>query len=80
MAHAKQILVNLDPKKGSVRFQAKESDKHPLFTTLYLMRDAAKKYLGISDLDKAEEIEVTVRVVKSSKANHNTEMESEDDD
>lgn len=67
MAHGKQILVQNSPKKGSVRFDAKSSDKHPLFQNLYLMRDSAKKLLGISDLDSADQIEVSVRVVGTGK-------------
>lgn len=71
----KQILVQNSPKKHSVRFDAKDGDKHPLFSSLYMSRDGARKQLGIKDLDSASEIEVTVRVVKKGK--HEIEEDEE---
>jgi hypothetical protein len=72
MAHGKQILVQNEngAKKHSFRFDCKSSDKDNkkgLFQSVYLMRDAAKKLLGIKNLDDVEEIEITVRAVGKSK-------------
>jgi hypothetical protein len=67
MSHAKQILVQHSPKKGSVRFDALFKDKHPLFSSLYLMRDAVARSLGIKNLDDVHEIEVSVKVVGNGK-------------
>ena len=75
MAHATQILVQNSPKKGSVRFDAKESEKYPMFQSLYLMREGVKKALGIKDLDSADQIEVTVRVVGTGKSKKSEEEE-----
>lgn len=77
MAHGKQILVQHEDgaKKHSFRYEAKSSDKHPLFASVYLMRDAAKKLLGVKNLDDVEEIEITVRAVGSKKDEDEDEEE-----
>jgi hypothetical protein len=49
------------PKKNSVLF--KSTDPTAAFQSVYMMRDSAKNLLGIPDLDKVKEIEVTVKVV-----------------
>ena len=49
------------PKKGSVLFESSEPDS--MFQAVYLMRSGAKKSLGIDDLDKVQEIEITVKAV-----------------
>jgi hypothetical protein len=59
-----QVLKYPAAKKHSVQFKQKKSDKTPLFSSLYLMREGAAKLLGIKALDEVEEIEITVRVVK----------------
>lgn len=59
---ATQTLSKKAPKKGSVLFEAKSGEADPLFSSLYLMREGAKKQLGLTNLDDTSEIEVTVRV------------------
>jgi len=61
---ATQILKHPKPVKHSVQFKASSKDKHPLFSSLYLMREGAKELLGVKALDEVEEIEITVRIVK----------------
>jgi hypothetical protein len=63
MAHAKIVLKNPDPKKHSVKFDVEEGTKTPLITSIYIMREAAKKYLGVKDLDAVKAVEITVRIV-----------------
>ena len=77
----KQILVQHESgsKKGSFRYEAKSSEKHPLFATVYLMREGARKLLGIKDLDDVEEIEISVRAVSKSKKDASDEEDEEDD-
>ena len=64
MKIAKQRMKYPKPVKHSVQFKQRKSDKYPLFTSGYLMREGAAHELGVEDLDDVEEIEVTVRVVK----------------
>lgn len=59
---AVQVLSQKAPKKGSVLFEAKTGEPNPMFSALYLMRDGAKKMLGIDNLDSVTEIEITVSV------------------
>ena len=61
---AKQIMKYPKPVKHSVQFKQKKSEKYPLFSSGYLMREGAAHQLGVKDLDDVEEIEVTVRIVK----------------
>jgi hypothetical protein len=49
------------PKKNSVLFES--GDPNSLFQSVYMMRDGAKKLLGVDDLDKVTEIEMTVKVL-----------------
>jgi len=61
-AEAKQVNLKMKqkaPKKNSVLFES--NDPNSLFQAVYLMRDGAKKHLGIDDLDKIQEIEITVK-------------------
>jgi hypothetical protein len=64
MAHAKQVLKNPDPKKHSVKFDVEEGTKNPIVTSIYVMREAAAKYLGVKDLDKVKGIEITIRAIE----------------
>lgn len=48
-------------KKGSVIFKGPADD--PLFLSVYLMREASKKLLGIEDLAKVSAVEITVKAV-----------------
>lgn len=64
MKEAKQILKYPKPVKHSVQFKQAESEKTPLVTSLYLMREGAAKLLRVKDLDKVKKIEITVRVVE----------------
>lgn len=77
MASATQKMKVAKPVKHSVCFKARSKDKHPLFTGVYLMREAAKKLLGVKDLDDVEEIEVTVKV---SGGNSSDEEDEEEED
>lgn len=49
------------PKKNSVLFES--TDPKSLFQAVYLMRDGAKQHLGIDDLDKIQEIELSVKAL-----------------
>ena len=49
------------PKKNSVLFES--NDPKSLFQAVYLMRDGVKQHLGIDDLDKIQEIEITVKAL-----------------
>ena len=80
MASGKQILAQYSTHKGSVRFDKKSKEDHPLFASVYLMRDAAKKFLGVKDLDKTDEIEITVRVVSGKSKKDASDEEDEEDD
>jgi hypothetical protein len=51
-------------KKHSVQFRQAESEKTPLFSSVYLMREGAKKLLGIKNLDEITKIEITIRIVE----------------
>jgi hypothetical protein len=53
----------MDPKRHSVRFNADEDEENPLFSTIYINKEAAKKVLGVS-LEKVKGVEVTVRIIK----------------
>lgn len=63
MSHATQKFTNMDPKRHSVRFNADEDEENPLFSTIYINKEAAKKVLGVS-LEKVKGVEVTVRIIK----------------
>ncbi len=62
MKEAKQTLKYPVAKKHSVQFNQGKSDKTPLVTSLYLMREAAAKMLGVKNLDEIQEIEITVKI------------------
>jgi hypothetical protein len=64
MKEVKQILKYPEPKKHSVQFNKAESEKTPLVTSLYLMREAAAKLLGVKDLDSVRKIEITIRILE----------------
>jgi hypothetical protein len=49
------------PKKNSVLFESNYPES--LFQAVYLMRDGVKQHLGIDDLDKIQEIEITVKAI-----------------
>jgi hypothetical protein len=61
---AAQKLKYPSAKKHSVQFKQGKSDKNPLFSSVYLMREGAAKLLGVKTLDEVEEIEVTVKIIK----------------
>jgi hypothetical protein len=56
-----QTMKLRSPKKGSVLYDS--TDQNPLFQSVYLMRKAAEELLGISDLDKVQAIEISVKAV-----------------
>lgn len=64
MKEVKQILKYPEAKKHSVQFNKAESEKIPLVTSLYLMREGAAKLLGVKDLDKVKKIEITIKVLE----------------
>jgi hypothetical protein len=54
----------VEPKKHSVRFNASEKEKYPMFSGAYLSREFAAHELGVKDLDKYRGIEITVKVIE----------------
>lgn len=64
MAHASQKLKQSKICKPSVRFDPDEDESYPMSAGIYINREWAAKKLGVKNLDKVQEIEVTVRIVK----------------
>lgn len=58
---ATQTLKKKAPKKNSVLFESNDPDG--MFSAVYLLRRGASEKLGISDLEKVSEIEITVKAV-----------------
>lgn len=54
-------LVNPQPKKNSVKFDADPSIVKPILTGAYIMTQAAREQLGI-DINSVQALEVVVRV------------------
>lgn len=76
-----QTMVSPDPKKHSVAFKAKDSEKdsNKAFTGVYLMREPFKK-LGIKKLEDIRSIEVTVKINAQAKGTDEDDDEDEDEE